>query len=284
MISVFVPSKGRSDKPLSTLKVLKDSLEFVTLVVESDEYEAYRFHYPSLKILVLPDRNRGEAFVRNFIIQYAHYVGIRWIIQADDDIRKAGRFQVDDAKVRRISISGHELLSHYTEQARRFTLLSADRDFTGYWRIRAGEEFCVPGWASAFYTMDVDWFVRNKCGFRPSLVYHGDVDLSMQVHALGGSTGLCSTHYVRNDFCSPGGFEWMAEEQFRQATETFLTSWPKGCIKSRRVKTGSVRGQHNHRPVWKYVQTVNFEQSPSQEAYSLFTEYDFQQAQMLGRM
>lgn len=81
---MFVPSKGRAGNSatLSRHALPSDTL---WIVVEPQEFEAYRAAYPKHQILVLPENDKGIAYVRNWILDYATD-RFPWYWMLDDDI------------------------------------------------------------------------------------------------------------------------------------------------------------------------------------------------------
>lgn len=80
---IYIPSKGRAtlNKTTTTL----DGLNFM-LVVEPQDYDAYRKVYPEDQLLQLDRNDQGIAYVRNYIKKYSRSVGEEKHWQMDDDI------------------------------------------------------------------------------------------------------------------------------------------------------------------------------------------------------
>jgi hypothetical protein len=94
---VFVPSKGRAGKS-TTAHLLEEAKVPFYMVVEPQEAYEYQAWYD--RVLVLPENDRGIAFSRNWILDWAqvHYHRYAW--QLDDDLKalyhrsKAGQSKV----------------------------------------------------------------------------------------------------------------------------------------------------------------------------------------------
>src|SRR6266568_2436628 len=86
MYPIYIVSKGRAET-ISTPKVLDTVGIPYTFVLEQQEYEAYRHHFPQSPVVVLPESHKGIAYVRNWLLQYAAQQGHTWYWMMDDDIR-----------------------------------------------------------------------------------------------------------------------------------------------------------------------------------------------------
>ncbi len=86
MHPIFIPSKNRVENS-KTIEHMEALGKQCTVVVESEDYEAYSAKYPNQNFLVLPLSNMGISFVRNFILQAARLSGYEWFWMIDDDIQ-----------------------------------------------------------------------------------------------------------------------------------------------------------------------------------------------------
>lgn len=85
--TIYIPSKSRAGI-IKTVKTLdKDNLKYV-LVVEPQDYDAYRQAYPRIEILQLDANDMGLWYVRNYIKQYSKSIGESKHWQMDDDLEK----------------------------------------------------------------------------------------------------------------------------------------------------------------------------------------------------
>ena len=87
---IFIPSKGRAGKAKCIETLLAEENENLVILVEPQDVEAYEAAYPKANIEVLPDNDRGIAFVRNHLLQRARTQNIDWFWQLDDDINTMG--------------------------------------------------------------------------------------------------------------------------------------------------------------------------------------------------
>jgi hypothetical protein len=81
---IFVPSKGRAGKS-TTARLLEEAGVKFYMVVEPQEASAYNAWYD--RVLTLPENDKGIAFSRNWILDWAqvHYHQYAW--QLDDDLK-----------------------------------------------------------------------------------------------------------------------------------------------------------------------------------------------------
>ncbi len=99
-IPVFIPSKGRANT-MSTPRVfcVSSSLEIVdwsevqnlSVFVEPQDYALYAEHYPEKMLVNIGENDKGIAYVRNFILEYAETSKTPHFIMADDDIKGFGK-------------------------------------------------------------------------------------------------------------------------------------------------------------------------------------------------
>lgn len=89
----FIPSKGRPNT--KTHKLFQDVGIDVIHFVEPQEIDSYQV--PN-KVSIL-ENNRGIAYVRNFMLNYAKLNNHEWIIICDDDVRHFGLYDGKTTKV-----------------------------------------------------------------------------------------------------------------------------------------------------------------------------------------
>jgi hypothetical protein len=80
---IYIPTKGRSNLTKTTQTI--DGLNY-KLVVEPQDYDAYRKIYSSDRVVVLDKNDQGLAYARNYIKQYSRAQGEHKHWQLDDDI------------------------------------------------------------------------------------------------------------------------------------------------------------------------------------------------------
>jgi hypothetical protein len=92
--NIFVPSKNRINNCSTILNAGQFKLN---IVVEPQDYEAYKNKFQEHKIIALPENNKGITYVRNFIKQYTEQNGLQYYWQLDDDI--TGIYHREDTKL-----------------------------------------------------------------------------------------------------------------------------------------------------------------------------------------
>jgi len=67
---IFIPSKGRADKPKTARMFDRDDVPYF-MVVQPDQVEAYAEWRDRGCLLVLPEDNMGLVYARNWIKDYS---------------------------------------------------------------------------------------------------------------------------------------------------------------------------------------------------------------------
>lgn len=86
---VYVPSKGRADRKITTKFLEEAGIPFY-VVVEPQDAAAYREHYAADHILVMEKNDQGIAYVRNFCKRHSEEAGDKFHWQIDDNIYYVG--------------------------------------------------------------------------------------------------------------------------------------------------------------------------------------------------
>jgi hypothetical protein len=113
---VFIPTKGRSDSRLTIKTFDKIGVPY-TIFVEEQEYDAYAEHVDPSRIHVLPHRDKGLTFTRNYIWDFAEGEGYERFWTFDDNIDGLYRLNrniktpVSDGTIMRVI---EEFASRYT--------------------------------------------------------------------------------------------------------------------------------------------------------------------------
>src|SRR5262245_443972 len=71
---IYIPSKGRADACLTARFMVEDGLPF-HLAIEEQEQAEYASRFGRERLLILPARNQGVVFARNWIKQHAMAAG-----------------------------------------------------------------------------------------------------------------------------------------------------------------------------------------------------------------
>lgn len=84
-VHVAIPSMGRIGKIKTS-----DLLPSATVYVPRRELIAYRQAHPGRLFIGVPDEVKGITQTRNWIIDHAQEVGVRWVVFVDDDAKDVG--------------------------------------------------------------------------------------------------------------------------------------------------------------------------------------------------
>jgi hypothetical protein len=184
---VYVLSKGRSDCCKTARCFVEDNTHFY-LVVEPQEYDDYKKHYPDIDILILPEGyyGKGAIPVRNWIWQHSKKNGYKRHWEFDDNIDQFRRLN----KGKRIRCNSH-------------IAISTVEDFTDRY-----ENIAISGFNYTFFVMNDKntpfsvnchvysaMLIDNSIPYRWRLRFNADTDLCLQVL----DNGLCTVLF--HAFC-----------------------------------------------------------------------------------
>jgi hypothetical protein len=187
---VYIPTKGRADKPLTIRMFEKAKVPF-RVVIEPSQQEAYAEWKDSF--LLLPENNRGLVYARNYVKEYSKAQGEARHWQFDDDIRQ----------MRRV-VSGHRLPCDAG------AALSAAEDFVDRYENVAlcsfNSTFFVPVTKGHRYFSVAPFLLNARC-YTCFLVlnstpnrwryrYNEDTDMSLQILADGWCTVLFNAFMI----------------------------------------------------------------------------------------
>jgi hypothetical protein len=97
---IYIPSRGRYDTCYTADCLREYNIRFF-LVVEPQEAEKYIAKYGTDSVLILPENDRGIAYVRNWMKLHSEAEGQSFHWQIDDNVRKF-----------KIRIDGHNVVAH----------------------------------------------------------------------------------------------------------------------------------------------------------------------------
>lgn len=180
---IYIPSKGRWDKPLTAERLRLMGVPHV-VVVEPAEADAYRKALGPERVVVLPFGNLGLGSIpaRNWIWEHAKAAGAEWHWVMDDNIARFYRMTLN----RRIPVASG-------------TILAAAEDFvTRYENVGMAAlnniAFAPDRECRAPYTLNTRCYsmilVKTDLPFRWRGRYNEDTDLSLRVLKLGLCTVL----------------------------------------------------------------------------------------------
>lgn len=117
--SIYIPSKGRAGFTNTNRLLEARGLKY-KFVVEPTDLDSYKEAYPESEFIVLPECDKGIAYVRNFIKNYSTSVGEEFHWQVDDDVKQLKRSLYIDGKLKRINcpdispfVLGHDIMKKY---------------------------------------------------------------------------------------------------------------------------------------------------------------------------
>lgn len=87
--SIYIPSKGRADRDITTKFLREDGIPFY-LVVEPQDYEAYVAMHGSASVLKMDKNDQGIAYARNWCKTHSISQGHKAHWQIDDNIYYVG--------------------------------------------------------------------------------------------------------------------------------------------------------------------------------------------------
>jgi len=209
-----------------------------TFVLEQQEYEAYRHHFPQSPVVVLPESHKGIAYVRNWLLQYAAQQGHTWYWMMDDDIRgfwkvERGEYVPADATV----------------------LLGAEKATT--WENIVQVSLCTK-WKSGPARKD-QYVLNTDCSrvvcqqaqilskfaeYCPDLPLFSDADFTLQALHRGYQTVTWQTYAQYTYFCgsNKGGLhETYRSEDLLLWAEKLRSRWGKDIVKIRKNNVGKLR-------------------------------------------
>lgn len=87
---IYIPSRGRSTTIQTTHALQESGISDYFVVVEPKDEQDYLKQFSKENILVMPDSDRGIAYVRNFCKSHAKAYGHKYHWQIDDNIKSFG--------------------------------------------------------------------------------------------------------------------------------------------------------------------------------------------------
>lgn len=245
MNPVWIATKGRANKPLTTALLDSEDVPY-TLAVEPQDEAAYRAAYPSAKLAVLEANDQGLAYVRNAIL--SQNAGPFWML--DDDIQKFGKTVGN----RNVKVGAREALE------------GAEALFAQQPMVAHGAlEYWQYAWSSTKpYTLNsycdvcvwIDASRVKSLRFRPETNLKADRDFTLQVLALGYDTMRVQAY----SFAAPengsnaGGLqaEYQASVPEQQSVAAMVRLWP-GIVQHVVKKNGRHDAKINWRALRKPI-------------------------------
>lgn len=184
MENIFVPSKGRANTS-SLIKLAQEQNIRLTVVVEPQEADSYLSSFPEMNYILLPLKQQGITYVRNYIKEFTERNSIGYYWQLDDDI--SNLYTREGTKLTRTGFdclisAGNTFIKNKISlgalEYRQFAW-SASKDLT----LNSFCDTCV----------FVDNRLTNGMRYRPYLEGKEDRDFAMQIIKSGGKTARITT-------------------------------------------------------------------------------------------
>lgn len=177
---IYVPSKGRSDNPLTARFLERDEVPF-RVVVEAEQVEAYAAAVGEERLLVLPESGQGLIFARNWIKAHATAAGFERHWQLDDNIMEVRRWYRGE----RIPCASGPALAAVEDFVDRYENVAIAGLNYQMFGIGTGRKPYVTNCHVYSCTL-----VLNEIPQRWRLLYNDDTDMCLQVLAAGWCTVL----------------------------------------------------------------------------------------------
>lgn len=245
---IYVPSKGRHERPLTIRMFLSDGVDF-RVVVEREERDAYARVAGADRVLVLPESGRGLVYSRNWIKSHATSGEHARHWQFDDDVWQVMRLY-----------RGHKLPCD-TGAA-----IAAAEDFIDRYENVAlaslNSEFFLPSTGGQTYHRWPPFYLNYRCytvflvsnTMAPSFRgrYNEDTDMTLQCLAAGHCTILFNAFAIRTpETMTHGGGQtgiYVDDGRLRMARE-LERRWPGVVTTKRRF------GRPQHVVNWRRFDT-----------------------------
>lgn len=249
---IYVPSKARSDKPLTARMFDKADVPYF-MVVQPDQVESYAEWDRRGCLLVLPEDDKGLVYARNWIKEHSIAAGNKRHWQFDDDI----------SRIRHL-YRGHRLpcdaglalaiCEDFVDRYENVAVASLNSDFFVVSTMGIAQQQWPPFYRNGrCYT---DFLVLNSTPNRWRHRYNEDTDMSLQVLADGWCTILFNTFLIQTEATKAnatnnrtGGGQaavYAGDGRLKMARELERV-WP-GTVETRRRFD---RPQHFVRGQWK---------------------------------
>lgn len=219
---IFIPSKGRPG--CATAAHFPEAL----VVIEPQDYDAYRHAMPAAKLHVLPEDNQGIAYVRQHILNFERARNNAWYWMFDDDI--AG-FSRTNALKRLEKASAAEVLAEAE------ALITAQPGVG-----QAALEYAQYAWSNTKpvklvgycdVAVAINTHLTRTCRYRPEMALKEDRDFTLQVLANGAKTmrtAMLSFKAPKNG-SNKGGLheEYAKAGREEAAVDRMVAAWPQ-CV------------------------------------------------------
>lgn len=164
-ITIYIPSKSRSEKIYTPFSLSKKALKHTALVVHPSEFKTYKKHNPNINII--QNEAQGISAVRNNILLHCP---TRYCIMLDDDLKFGFRLKGDwhiilmkpeDRKLFDVLI--HDVMSYVRKHNFAHASLSMrELGHPGKIQKLAGQEWCYNERYTRFFLFDTHQLKKVK--------------------------------------------------------------------------------------------------------------------------
>lgn len=182
---VYIPSKGRAKIGMTASLCISAGVP-CSLVVEPQDREAYAGVFGEQQLIVLPENNRGIAFVRNFIKDFSRERDEAYHWQIDDNIKA---FMVREYG-KNLKRSADQVLPLVEEMVSRYSNIGIAglTQTTFAWSAKSPVSINRQAYSCVL--------VNNVTRFRWRPDTCEDTDYSMQILVFGGCTMIFNTFLI----------------------------------------------------------------------------------------
>jgi hypothetical protein len=244
---VYIPSKGRWEKPLTANNLVRDGVPF-WLVVEPQEAHHYIEKFGEERVLVLPFSNLGKGSIpaRNWIREHSESLGAKRHWQLDDNLIEF-RHLVGDQRIPCRSGLSLATCEDLTEQYSNVAISGLNYQF-----------FVLPGWPPFFVNCHVYscTLFLNETPFKWRGRYNEDTDLCLQALTTGEWCTILFNSFMCNKMrtmtMKGGNMDQLYQGDGRlKMARDLERAWPGIVTVKRKFK----RSQHHVKDNWRCFTT-----------------------------
>lgn len=176
---IFIPTKGRYEKPLTINTFKKINVPF-NIVIEEQEYNNYSKIVDSKNIIVLPHKNKGLTVTRNWLWDYAESKGFKRFWTFDDNIDGIYRLN-HNLKVPVGDGTVLKLIENFTDRYKNLHLCGMNYFMFASRKSGAIKPFTLN--TRVYSNMLINTFAKDSNGnkFRNNTFYNDDTDLCLRI-------------------------------------------------------------------------------------------------------
>jgi len=183
---VFIPTKGRYEKPLTISMFNKLNINY-KIVIEKQELEQYKKIVDEKNIIVVPHQNKGLTVTRNWIWDYSQKKGYERFWTFDDNIYKIFRLN-NNLKVP-VSTNILGVLEDFTDRYKNIYISGMN-----YFMFASRKSKVPPLYLNTRVYSNM--LIKTDIPFRNQLFYNDDTDLCLRILKAGYCTVLFNSFLI----------------------------------------------------------------------------------------